>query len=342
MRNSSKRDISAMVHRMPLSQQRATEDIRFRKLFENSHDGITLLDDQLNVIYRSCSAERIIGWSTAERVKSTLIGLVHRDDQEEVRKALKDLLTSPGKSISCTYRARHYAGYFTWLECVFTNMLDEPGINAVVCNFRDIDARKKAELAEIHALEEKNTILESIGDAFFAVDRNWTVTYWNQVAEKAQGMPKEEIVGRNLWEVYSDIVGLVSYQKYHEAMETNQVVRFEDYYEPLQKWYEVSAFPSANGLSVYFKDISESRRHVKVLEEQYQKLKEISWMQSHVIRAPLARIMGLIPLLTDAEENSREKQIALEYLLISAHELDDVIRSISEKTIVPNHDQPSE
>ena len=65
-------------------------------------------------------------------------------------------------------------------------------------------------------------------------------------------------------------------------------------------------------------------------------------MQSHVVRAPLARIMGLIPLLTDIKANAEEKQMALEYLLISAHELDDVIRNISEKSIVPDHNKPSE
>lgn len=63
-------------------------------------------------------------------------------------------------------------------------------------SFQDIDVRKKAELTATLALEEKNTILESIGDAFFAVDRNWIVTYWNNVAESVMLKSRIQMEGR--------------------------------------------------------------------------------------------------------------------------------------------------
>jgi len=55
-------------------------------------------------------------------------------------------------------------------------------------------------------------------------------------------------------------------------------------------------------------------------------------MQSHVVRAPLARIMGLVPLLMELKENSPEKDEALQYLALSANELDEVIKSITYKS----------
>jgi signal transduction histidine kinase len=79
-------------------------------------------------------------------------------------------------------------------------------------------------------------------------------------------------------------------------------------------------------LSIYRKKSAEA------LEIQNQKLKEISWMQSHVIRAPLARIKGLIPLITDAKENRTEIKKMLDYLILSANELDNVITAITDKT----------
>jgi two-component system sensor histidine kinase/response regulator len=79
-------------------------------------------------------------------------------------------------------------------------------------------------------------------------------------------------------------------------------------------------------LSVY------RQKSADALEEQNQKLREISWMQSHVIRAPLAKIIGLIPLINDVKENNVEKEKMLDYLLLSANELDEVIGSITEKT----------
>jgi two-component system, sensor histidine kinase and response regulator len=74
------------------------------------------------------------------------------------------------------------------------------------------------------------------------------------------------------------------------------------------------------------------KKSADALEEQNKKLREISWMQSHVIRAPLAKIIGLIPLINDAKENNAERKKMLNYLLSSANELDEVIGNITDKT----------
>jgi two-component system sensor histidine kinase/response regulator len=76
------------------------------------------------------------------------------------------------------------------------------------------------------------------------------------------------------------------------------------------------------------------KKSAEALEKQNEKLKEISWMQSHVIRAPLARIMGLIPLINDLKENNIELDKMLKYLIVSANELDEVIGDITDKTKV--------
>lgn len=310
------------------------------------------------------------------------------------------------------------------------------------------------------AMEERNTILESIGDAFFAVDKNWVVTYWNQTAEKVLFKSKKEMLNHNLWTIFSESTNSKSYRKYHQAIRMNKAVHFEDYFKPLERWYEISAYPSAAGLSVYFKDISERKQidaalkeseqrysdmfhfsplpmwivdlntqkfmdvnqatilhygysreefltmtlkdirppgelsnlervvvqakskttgithrqmihckkngdlitmdvqiapfqfkraktsiviatdmterllYIKAIEQQNEKLHAIYWMQSHVIRAPLARIMALIPMFIDRDATIEEKQEISEYLLLSADEMDLVIKNISDKNSV--------
>lgn len=79
---------------------------------------------------------------------------------------------------------------------------------------------------------------------------------------------------------------------------------------------------------------AERQKHAEVIEKQNEKMEEISWMQSHVIRAPLARIKGLIPLINEAKESRVEREKMLEYLLLSANELDKVIIAITDKSIV--------
>lgn len=81
------------------------------------------------------------------------------------------------------------------------------------------------------------------------------------------------------------------------------------------------------------------RNYIKAIEGQNDKLKEISWIQSHIVRAPLSRIMGLIPLITDTTDND-ERETMLHFLRLSANELDDVIRSITDKTSKADYHLP--
>lgn len=80
--------------------------------------------------------------------------------------------------------------------------------------------------------------------------------------------------------------------------------------------------------------INEAERlnYITAIETQNQKLREISWIQSHMVRSPLARIMGLIQLINDLK-NSEETGTILEYILLSANELDNAIKEISDKSI---------
>jgi PAS domain S-box-containing protein len=118
-------------------------------------------------------------------------------------------------------------------------------------------------------------ILESFTDAFFEVDEEWTVVYWNQEAEKMMSMPRDKIISQNLWEVFKDAIPLKFYTEYHRAMEENVSVRFEEFFPPMQMWIEVAAFPSGTGLSVYFKDITEKKNSVIKLQDERKKYLEL-------------------------------------------------------------------
>ncbi|HQS53204.1 MAG TPA: PAS domain-containing protein, partial [Daejeonella sp.] len=162
--------------------------------------------------------------------------------------------------------------YGIWLE-----VNAYPSEEGLTVFFRDISFRKEAEEQLKLAYEERNQILESIGDAFFAVDREWKVTYWNRMAEEVLMKPKEEILGKYLWAEYGDAIDTDFYRMYHKAAETGQSIAFEEYYATHGKWFEVTVYPSANGLSVYFKDIT-FRKEIdsRILEanERFEKVAE--------------------------------------------------------------------
>jgi PAS domain S-box-containing protein len=134
-----------------------------------------------------------------------------------------------------------------------------------------------ADLEQKNILKEKNNILESIGDGFYALDANWIITYWNKQAEVTLNKKREDVVGKNLWEVYEDAKELKFHSEYHRAKETQQSVTFDEYYPTSNLWFEVSAYPTKEGLSVYFKDVSIkkiSEQKIKETNERFEKVTE--------------------------------------------------------------------
>jgi PAS domain S-box-containing protein len=118
----------------------------------------------------------------------------------------------------------------------------------------DLDASREAH-REIS--EQRRRILESITDAFVALDEDWTLTYVNAQAEALLERPREELLGQNVWDEFPEAVGSTFQEKYETAIEESRTVEFLEYYSPLGRWLEVTAFPFEGGLSVYFDDVTD-------------------------------------------------------------------------------------
>ena len=103
-------------------------------------------------------------------------------------------------------------------------------------------------------------ILESITDGFLAVDRLWRITYLNREAERLLQRPREDMVGRHLWKTFPEASGTAFEREYIRAFKTGQAVQFEAFYPPLQRWFEVRAYPSEKHLTVYFHDTTDRRK----------------------------------------------------------------------------------
>jgi diguanylate cyclase (GGDEF)-like protein len=101
--------------------------------------------------------------------------------------------------------------------------------------------------------------LESISDAVMMLGHDWEILYLNGNAARLLQVTLDDVVGTNLWEVFPEAVGGPYYRCYHQAVDTGSPVSFEEHYAPLDLWTEVRAYPSEQGLTVYFRDISERR-----------------------------------------------------------------------------------
>jgi PAS domain S-box-containing protein len=131
------------------------------------------------------------------------------------------------------------------------------------------------------ARQRAETIFRSITDAFVGLDRQWRFTHVNPAAERMLGQPAAALVGRNAWEIFTKAE--VFRQRYQQALASGQAVHFEAFYAPLKAWFEVHAYPSAQGLAVYFRDISEQKRAEEARAESEQRYRSFVEASSQVI-----------------------------------------------------------
>lgn len=233
---------------------------RFRALIENATDIIAILDE--NGIFRYCSpsTEKVLGYTTQMVVGHSAIEFVHPDDIALILYVLQTAIQQPGISQPIVeYRVRHQDGFWCSFEAVATSLLEDSAINGVVINCHDITERKRAEEALRSANRQIANILESITDAFMSLDAQWRLTYVNQRAAQLLQRSPNELLGHNLWEALPEAVGSTFDREYHRALAQQIPVTFEEFYSPLNIWFEVRVFPSVSGLSIFLLDVTERR-----------------------------------------------------------------------------------
>ncbi|MBE9210858.1 MASE1 domain-containing protein [Nostoc sp. LEGE 06077] len=156
-----------------------------------------------------------------------------------------------------------------------------------------------------------SNILESMTDAFIAVNQDWQITYINQQAANIQGVKPETMVSQNYWQQWPGMQGTQFEQEYRLAIAEAIPVHFEALYIPKNMWLEIHAYPFEDGLGIFFRDINERKQAEVEREnllsreqsarseaEKANKIKdEFIAVLSHELRTPLNPILGWVTLL---------------------------------------------
>ncbi len=175
-------------------EARDADHRRFQTLIEHISDGITLIGADGLVMWQSPSAQRMFGYAPGEAIGRSGLEFIHPEDAIQVAEALADLVSKPGKTSSAEFRIRHKDGSWRWMEAVGTNLLQDPGLGALVMNFRDITERNEA----LEQIRFQASLLTRVRNAVIAVDQDLHVVYWNEAAAAMYGWSFAEVAGRSL------------------------------------------------------------------------------------------------------------------------------------------------
>ena len=104
------------------------------------------------------------------------------------------------------------------------------------------------------------SVLEMIGDAFVAFDADFNYTYVNEKAAALFGRKAAELIGRNYWQEFPEVRGTYFADAYVRALETGVPIQFEDHFERWDRWFENRVYPSADGLAIFYTEITDRKR----------------------------------------------------------------------------------
>ena len=272
----------AAEHEDCLAAQEAEK--RLAGVLENMTDALITLDHQGRITYVNRAAEQFSG-----RPRETLIG---RPTWEAFAESFTPALfreyeRTAIERVSVSLEA-YYPPRASWFEVHVS-----PWSEGLTLLFTDVTERKRAEAERTEALAREQrarseaeqassrivTILESITDAFFALDAEARFTYVNRKAAEIWGLDRDELIDRSIWEVFPQFVGSEMQQAYREIVAAKTTYAIEFYYPPTDAWISLRAYPVDSGLSVYFEDISERKRadaeRERLLEEVQRRAAEL-------------------------------------------------------------------
>jgi PAS domain S-box-containing protein len=312
---------------------------KYRDLFHLHPVPLWLLDTETYRFLEVNEAAIInYGYNREEFLNMTIMDIRLDSDLESLMNALAAGKKDGSFSILFTMHQKKN-GEIIQVE-IKTNQINFMGVKARLVMASDITQKMKAEKALQLSENRFKALVQEGSDLINIVDVNLNYKYASPACANLIGFSQEDAIGINALDfIHKDDQELIS-KALANIMTIKRIVtppfRFRDTNGNFRWLQSVSTNllddPAVEGIVVNSKDITDSVNHIRAIEEQNIKLRDIAWIQSHIVRAPLTRIMGLIDLLQNYPENEVLAPELLGHIITSANELDKIIRDIVEKS----------
>jgi diguanylate cyclase (GGDEF)-like protein/PAS domain S-box-containing protein len=322
-------------------------EARFRAIFEQMAVGVCQADLAGRLTDANPGMCRMLGYSRAELTAKTFIDITHPDDIAFDLHHYDQLLAGAINSFTIEKRYRHKNGDPVWVAvtvCLVRDGEGQPlfsiGVSQDISDRKQEEAdRQAAELALQSSHQRINNILESITDAFFALDRNWRFIYLNQRAEQFLRRSRQQVLGQNLWYEFPEVLGTDLSRLLRRAMGCQTSLTCEEYLAHADGWCEFHIYPTQEGLAVYFQDITSRRRAVAQIEHQIRREQALNRVVQAIRQSlDLDRIFDtaareILHLLEADHVHIQTYQPGAGWRVVAEHRADDRQPSLRHRTL---------
>ena len=248
-------------------------------------DAVITTDKEFKITNWNKYAAQLYGYDEKEVLGMTINEVMKVDyahfDRDEVRKEFEETDHWRGEVVH-----HNKAGEPLNVDVAVSLIRDTNGNNVgTVSVIRDVTERRRTQerLQQLtthleeevkHKVRELNSVFERITDAFIALDNNWRYTYVNKRAAELHGKNPEELIGKVIWDVFPEVVNEPFYHALMQAREDKVSRRRELYFSKTNSWYEDLIYPSEDGISIYYHDISKRKQAEQQLLDSQRDLKE--------------------------------------------------------------------
>ncbi|SDS26089.1 PAS domain S-box protein [Gramella echinicola] len=335
--------IKNVTDRIKAEEKLSHSEQRFKALVQDGSDLISIVDANFNYIYNSPASKTVFGKEPSILKGSNFRDLIHREDNKRIEEHISKLKTQKRVQLP-SYRVKGPNNNWRWIETIMTDLKEEPAIGGIIMNSRDITEFVEQEKELLESLKRYNIVAKATSDIITDYNIERDEMRVSDASFKMFGFENEEGIYPGEW--WRDQVHPDDYEnvkagacKMIENNLKNLTIEYRfkcadgSYKYILDRSYLISDENNKpNRIIGSMQDITERKRHLIAIENHNKRLKEIAWTQSHLVRAPLAKVMGLVDLLLNYKDDLDNTEEVLENILNSANELDAIIRQIASQS----------
>jgi PAS domain S-box-containing protein len=257
-----------------LTERRRAEE-KYRNIFENAPEGIFQTTPDGCFLITNLALARILGYDSPAELMTAVPNVIQLYAEPQYRAEFRRQLDAHDWVHGFEVQLHHQNGGLIWVSVNARAIRDANGGLLYYEGFiQDTSERKRAELERAHLLAREEAaraeaeatrqrlanVLESTTDAFVALDTDWRYTYVNQRAGGIFNRRPQDLLGKHIWSEFPEGIAQPFYQAYYRAVAEQTPITLEEYYPPYDRWFENRVYPSADGLAIFFQDITERKR----------------------------------------------------------------------------------